>query len=250
MDRADVAGLGVALAAHGALLAALAIGLAGAQLPPIRHQPIEVSFVDEVGLVSQAPVPAAEGPAPRLAQVEAPVEPAPPLPSAEPVPQPRIEPRLQPKAAVTPRPRRDEPAPTRTKAGGRLNGLLTGLGETDSASRSNDPPAQKAGPAVEASLASAVRRQVKPQWQRAVPTGADAESLRTKVKLSLSRDGRLVRVDVLGTEGITASNRPQVALHQERARRAVTLAAPYELPPQFYDAWKEIEVTLDLRLSQ
>jgi hypothetical protein len=107
-----------------------------------------------------------------------------------------------------------------------------------------------AGPAVEASLVAEVRRQLKPHWQRAVPSGADAEALRTELSLTLGRDGRVTGIDVVRTTGITASNRPQVALHQERAKRAVTLASPFNLPDKYYDAWRQLNVTLDLRLSQ
>ena len=95
-----------------------------------------------------------------------------------------------------------------------------------------------------------VRRQVKPHWQRVVPTGADAEALRTQLSLTLARDGRVTGIDVVGTTGVTASNRPQLALHQERARKAVTLASPFNLPAKYYEAWKQLNVTLDLRLSQ
>jgi hypothetical protein len=131
-----------------------------------------------------------------------------------------------------------------------LSGLLTGVSDRNSDSRSATPPAATAGPAVEASLIAEVRRQLKPHWQRAVPTGADAEALRTELSLTLARDGRVTGIEVVKTTGITASNRPQVALHQERARRAVTLASPFNLPDQYYDAWKQLNVILDLRLSQ
>jgi hypothetical protein len=91
---------------------------------------------------------------------------------------------------------------------------------------------------------------VKPHWQRNVPTGADAEQLRTEVVITLSRSGAVTGMRVAGTTGITASNRPQVALHQERAKKAITLAAPFDLPDEFYENWKELTITLDLRLSQ
>jgi hypothetical protein len=128
--------------------------------------------------------------------------------------------------------------------------VVAGLADRETDSRSADPPAAVAGPQVEASLVAEIRRQVKPHWQRAVPSGADMESLRTKLTLNLSRDGRVVSIAAVETSGVTASNRPQVALHQERAKRAVTVAAPYQLPPQFYDVWKQIDVVLDLRLSR
>jgi hypothetical protein len=252
IDRAEKAGFGIAAAGHLALIAALSLGVAATRLPPPRQQPIEVSFVDEAAPQSQAPEASAEAPAPTLAEEAGPPEPAapPPLPQAAPEPQPAPSPRPAPSVAEpapAPAPPVARPAPRST---GRLTGLLAGLSDSDSPSKSTKPPAATAGPAVEASLAAEVRRQVKPQWQKVVPTGADAESLRTELSLTLARDGSVLRADVVGTTGITASNRPQVALHQERARKAVKLASPFRLPPDYYDAWKQINVTLDLRLSQ
>ena len=49
MDRAEATGLGVATAGHLALLAALTFGIATTQLPAPKSDPIEVSFVEEVG---------------------------------------------------------------------------------------------------------------------------------------------------------------------------------------------------------
>jgi outer membrane biosynthesis protein TonB len=115
-------------------------------------------------------------------------------------------------------------------------------------SRSTAPPAAAAGPAVQASLGAEVRRQLKPHWK--APTGADAEQLRTEVVISLGEDGRVADVRIVGTSGQTASNRPQVPLHQEHAVRAVRLASPFRLPAQYYQAWKQLRVTFDKRLSQ
>jgi outer membrane biosynthesis protein TonB len=266
MDRAEKAGFGIAVAGHLALLAALSLGVAATRLPPPKQQPIEVSFVDAAAAQSQAPEASAEAPAQKLAEEAGPPEPAapPPLPQATPQVQPAPAPP-RPAPAPGPRPAPPRPAPPAAapsapaappvarpapRSTGRLSGLLAGLSDSDSPSRSTKPPAATAGPAVEASLAAEVRRQVKPQWQKVVPTGADAESLRTELSLTLARDGSVLRADVVGTTGITASNRPQVALHQERAKKAVMLASPFHLPADYYDAWKQINVTLDLRLSQ
>ncbi|HEX8124291.1 MAG TPA: cell envelope biogenesis protein TolA [Allosphingosinicella sp.] len=296
MDRAEAKGLGIATAGHAALLALLTYGVATTRLPVTKSDPIEVSFVEEVGLESTSPTPSAEAPAPLLAPEEgpaAPAMPAPPevqpvprpepaastpAPAPAPVPQPRPAPRpAPPKASPAPtkpapskpaapsrpspskpaqaaRPAPSKPAqaarPAATRPTGRLSGLLNGVSDRASASRSTTPPAAVAGPAVEASLVAEVRRQLKPHWQRAVPSGADAEALRTELSLTLGRDGRVTGIEVVRTTGITASNRPQVGLHQERARRAVTLASPFKLPDKYYDAWRQLNVTLDLRLSQ
>jgi outer membrane biosynthesis protein TonB len=279
MDRAEATGLGVALAGHALLLAVLSVGFAASTREPILTQPMEVAFVEEVGLESTSPAPASEAPAARLAEVEGPVEPeAPPPPAPEPipvpqppapVPVPKAAPRpqptpmkaapAQPRAAAKPAPPKAAPKapPARTKTAamsaarptGRLKGLLNGIGDSDSNSRSTTPPAAAVGPAVRASLAGEVRRQLKPHWK--APTGADVELLRTELSIRLSRDGSVTDVDVLRTTGQNASNRPQVKLHQEQAVRAVRLASPFRLPAEYYDTWKFMSpIGFDKRLSQ
>jgi outer membrane biosynthesis protein TonB len=129
-----------------------------------------------------------------------------------------------------------------------LSGLLNGVSDRNTDSRSTTPPAAAAGPAVQASLGAEVRRQLKPHWK--APTGADAEQLRTEVVISLDENGQVTDIRIVGTSGQTASNRPQVKLHQEQAARAVRLASPFRLPAQYYEAWKSLKVTFDKRLSQ
>ena len=84
MDRAEATGLGLSLAGHVALFAALSLGLAAVHLPKPRHDPIEVSFVEEVALESQAPAASDEAPAPKLAEEEGPAEPTAAAPPAAP----------------------------------------------------------------------------------------------------------------------------------------------------------------------
>jgi outer membrane biosynthesis protein TonB len=265
MDRAEQAGLGVALAGHGALLILLTLAAAATRLPIPRSAPIEVSFFDEAGPTSTAPTPSATPPAPSVApelgRPEEPVAPPPaevvaprvPAPRPAPTPAPARTPeppaKAQPAKAVPSRP----PASTAKASpprGSRLGkDFLKGIGAEPSTSRSNAPPAAEAGPAVQAALASLVRRQLKPHWK--APTGADAELLRTELSIALGRDGSVDRVEVLRTTGQTASNRPQVRLHQEQAIRAVRLASPFRLPPEYYDSWKLLSpIGFDKRLSQ
>jgi hypothetical protein len=50
---------------------------------------------------------------------------------------------------------------------------------------------------------------------------------------------------------VTDTNRAQASRHVEQAIRAVQLAAPFALPPQYYDAWKRVsQFKFDRRLSQ
>jgi outer membrane biosynthesis protein TonB len=270
MDRAEATGFGVALAGHGLLFAALVFGFASTQLPEIRSDPIEVAFVDEVGLTSTSPTPSAAEPAPELSEPDAapdaqPLpEPVPPTPVPVP-PQPRVErPPPTPVAKPVPRPpvKTTQPQPkpqpnpqpqtkAQTKANprpDRLAGLLNGVTDRASESRSEAAPAAQAGPAVQASLARAIRQQLKPHWKS--PTGADVEQLRTTVRVTLSQSGAVLDIGQVTTTGQTASNRSQVRLHQEQAIRAVRLAAPFRLPTEFYGAWKEIAPVFDRRLSQ
>ena len=261
MDRAEAAGLGVATMGHVALFAALTYGLATSRLPASKSDPIEVSFVDEVGLESTAPTPSRTEPAPLAGPQDALPQPAMPLPpELQQVPAPRPEPRLQPRPrepgaapAQKALPRPATPKVPPTQAPGRRNGsglssLVAGLSDRPNPSQSASPPAAAAGPQVQASLGAEVRRQLKPHWK--APTGADAEQLRTEMIISLAQDGRVVDMRIVGTTGQTASNRPQVPLHREHAERAIRLAAPFRLPAQYYEAWKQIRVTFDKRLSQ
>jgi hypothetical protein len=234
MDRAEAAGFGIAAAGHLALLAALSLGFAASRLPPPRSDPIEVSFVDEVGLESTAPFRAAP-PASPPAPAAAPSTPAVQHDLAQPEPAPLGLSRPTPRPAPPSKPKRvpfNPPIPV----------------EDDGPAGPVNPPAATAGPAVQASLGAEVRRQLKPHWK--APTGADAELLRTELSISLAASGAVTGVEVVRTIGQTASNRPQVALHQEQAMRAVRLASPFRLPGEYYEAWKQLRVTFDKRLSQ
>jgi outer membrane biosynthesis protein TonB len=112
------------------------------------------------------------------------------------------------------------------------------------------PPAAAAGPAVKSALASAISRQLKPRWQ--APQGPQAEELVTILSFNLNRDGTLAgSPTVVRQLGINDTNRNQAARHAEQAIRAVRLAAPFDLPDQYYDAWKRVSsFRFDKRLSQ
>ena len=304
IDRAETAGLGIAAAGHVLLFAILSAGfLATKEMPKIERPSMEVQLVDEVALDSAAPTVSNEAPAPKLAEIEGPAEPAAPAPPVpEPLPQPQPTPvppappppapkttprpapqpkpapakptpakpappkpaakakpslpppaRPQPKAAARPSASAAAPAtkvqPKQARPTGRLSGILTGISDRDSPSKATTPPARTASAAVRSSLAGEIRRQLKPHWK--APTGADAELLRTELSISLAPNGKVTNVEVLRTTGQTASNRPQVKLHQEQAVRAVRLASPFKLPAEYYDAWKLLSpIGFDKRLSQ
>jgi outer membrane biosynthesis protein TonB len=264
MDRSEAAGVSVAVLGHLALFGLLSVGFLATPNPmKFESAPIEVSLSDDVGLVSAAPDPTTEAPAERLGEEPGPIEPD-AAPLSEAPPEPAVAPKpTPPKPAPAPEAKPAEPtkveksaAPAPSKAlaakpvrpTGRLTGILNGLTDTPSDSKSTRPPAATAGPAVQSALAAEIRRQLKPHWRS--PTGADVELLRTVVEVRLNRDGSLAAEPrVTAQTGVNASNRVQADLHKERAIKAVTLAAPFRnLPPEFYDAWKQFPATFDRRL--
>ncbi|MGE5722570.1 MAG: TonB C-terminal domain-containing protein [Sphingomonadales bacterium] len=248
IDRAEQAGLGIAFAGHVLLIAILSAGFLAVRMPPpLKRQAVEVQLVDEVGLESGAPQISEAPPAPKLALEEGPVEAAAPTPAPpEPAPAPTPKPAAAPAPTPAPKPV-EQQKKTTARSTGRLKGLLAGLSDSDSDSRSTAPPASTVTAAVQSSLAAEVRRQLKPYWEP--PTGADVDQLKTVLKIDLARDGTVTNIDFVTTSGINPSNRAQSQLHRERAIKAVRLASPFKLPPQFYDGWKSMTVNFDQRLS-
>lgn len=189
----------------------------------------------------------------------APARPAPPRP-APPRPAPvRPAPEHSP-AKPAPRqaehaPGRDKPAPTpprKAPQGGDRIGkdFLAGLPSNSNPGASRNPPAQTAGPDVRASLGMALSRQIKPHWQG--PSGVEVDKLVTVVAWNLNPDGSLAGKPVIVSQsGITDANRAQAHRHAELAIRAVELAAPFNLPPQYYNSWKRVSAfRFDWKLSQ
>lgn len=252
MQRAEQAGLGIAVAGHAVLFGALSLGLIAAPKPvPPLTQPVDIQIVDKVGLTDTAPNPATEEPAASVApEVGPPVEVSEPVPAPAPLPKAASAPaptKPAPKAATPAVKPAVKPAAAPPRGSRLGSDFLKGLTDRPSASTAQTPRAA-AGPAVEASLAREVLRQLKPHWK--APTGADAEQLRTSLSIRLNADGTVAAVRVIETTGVTDSNRGQVRLHQEAATKAVRLAAPFVLPTELYDAWKVLEpVTFDKRLG-
>ena len=111
-------------------------------------------------------------------------------------------------------------------------------------------PAATIGPQVRSALSAAITRQLKPHWQ--APQGPEAEELVTYLAFRLNKDGSLDgRPTVVRQSGITDVNRNQASRHAEQAIKAVQLAAPFNLPAEYYDAWKRVSsFKFDKRLSQ
>lgn len=265
MDRADRTGLGIAVVAHAALFAALSLNLLKPPaLPKIDTDPIDVSIVDAVALESASPdpTPAASAPAP----APAPVEETAPTPEefTPPPPQPVAKPQPAPKPIAKPVPPKTQPKPTKAtpqttppKRTGLSRDLVAGLQDSPTPSKRPNPsqqagsgtPAKTISPPVASSIGAEIRRQLKPHWKS--PTGADVELLRTTLIVRLNRDGSIDGAPALDSQtGVNESNRTQAKLHADQAIKAVRLAAPFQLPVEYYEAWKVIRPTFDKRLSQ
>lgn len=264
LRRDERIGLLAAVALHAAVLGALYLDPHSDQVvePPQR---IEVTISDDVGLTSTAPDPYSEAaadvaptigeepPVPEPAPSPLPPEPAPrAIEPARPKPQPKKPPPKETSSARRKSAIDDivsKPAP---KTGGSRIGsdFLEGV-QGAQATQGKGTPAQAAGPKVQSSLLGSISRQLNPYWQGKVPEGADSEKLVTILRWNLNRDGSLSGTpQVVRQEGITDANRPQAGRHAEQAIRAVQLAAPFNLPPEYYDTWKRVTIRFDKRLSQ
>lgn len=286
MDRSERIGLGISTAGHVLVFGALSLGLlqTSITLPP-PTQAIDVSIADEVALQSMTPNPVTQPPeaaaAPEIGAVEPdatppqpveaqPVVPPPPAPKAiEPPPKPRPVERVQARPVpakpvpATPAPSKALPAKVAPPKPTAKPQRAPRLGSDFLKGLANDAPPKPAAAAapsgsnapmgIEAarSLNAEINRQIKPFWRP--PSGADADRLVTLLSVHLDRNGGVVgQVEVVGQQGVTASNRAQAELHAERAVQAVMRASPFNnLPPQFYDQWKWLKpLRFDARLAQ
>jgi hypothetical protein len=252
LRREERIGLGVAAALHALLVVAFV-----AQ-PDVRTdiEPAErmtVNLASEVGLEAAAPQPVAES----RASI-APVIADEPAASPQSTPQPRLE---RPVAASTPAPadtrqrRRPDravvqPKPAAKAGGGTRVGdnFLAGMGDSTRTSETR-APAAALGASAKASLLQGIVRQVKPRWQP--PSGPDVDQLVSKIRFRLNPDGSLAgRPTLVSQRGENATNRAQAGRHGEQAIRAVQLAAPFDLPEQYYSAWKTVTLDFDWKLAQ
>lgn len=236
--------------------------------PPER---VTVSLTDESGLISTAPIPVpdaappAAGEALDIAPAETNFAEPIPQPRSEPAPRPRSEPVVRPATRAERAPAR-QPAPrlaqreaqrpsaprqgpaTAAEPKGQIGSDFLGSRGTNEASQTSGSPAAEIGPRVRSSLAASISRQLKPHWS--APQGADAEQLVTILAFDLNQDGSLSGSPrVVRQTGITDANRAQAGRHAEQAIRAVRLAAPFNLPEEYYDAWKRVsDFRFDRRL--
>lgn len=263
LRREDGIGLAIAGALHVGVVALLL-------LQPVRSpdiipevEGIAVSLATDVSLTSTAP-----DPVPEAAAATAPVlgeepaadisQPAPAVSGVPPPPSRQVTsptrsaspPEAQPTRRVTPP--SDRPAPNRRNGGSQIgDDFLPGPG-TSSTSTDTRLPASEIGRSAIASIQSQMARELRPHWAGKVPTGVDDEKLVTIVSFQLNPDGSLKGSPrVVRQRGVTPANEAQKGRHAEIALRAVRLAAPFDLPEEYYNAWKSIRaLSFDRNLAR
>jgi hypothetical protein len=272
MDRAEKAGLGVALVGHAALLAILSLNLMSARPKPPVSDPMDVMLVDAAAAVSSSPTKAIEAPqaaqAPELGPVEdasPPPEPtpAPPVPKPAPAPAPSLKPAPKPEKprepvkpspakptptkpspakAETAKPAPEKPVKGKPKASNLGDDFLKGIPATKSQGKGAVARAAVISPIQANGLAALIASQVKPCYT--VPTGgADAMSIITQVRLRLKPDGSIaVAPEVTANAGVNGGNQAYLRQMNEAAVRALQRCAPYKLPPELYEGgWEDIK---------
>lgn len=245
IDRAEKTGFGIALVGHAALLAALTVGLASLGRAPSLSDPIEISFVEEVGLVSASPEPAAAPPEAGMAPALGPIEDAAPSAPADPAPvppPPRAAPAERSPPAPAPKQSRRTRSSDRAATGEqarrpRLADVLKGIGRDTSPSRSRNSPAATMSARAAADIGSAIERQVQPCADRQVYPGPGAERIVTTLNLRLERDGSLARPPrVVDQGGIDDENRRYAQRVADLAIRSFVECSPLRgLPAELYD---------------
>jgi len=259
----DAAALIIAGLLHVALVAVLLLQGATREVMPEPTR-ITVNFAEEVGMTSTAPDPVSESrasTAPELGDsAPPPIEYAPPPPLPQPTSAPAPQPRPAPRATSRPEPRQttrtappqrrqeratSTPAPAPAQRPSRNPGAsrefekaFDGAGDSTTTSETRTPASQ-IGASARASIAAAISRQLKPHWSP--PSGPDAEKIVSVIAWRMNEDGSLSgRPRLVRQTGVNDTNRAQAERHAEQAIRAVQLAAPFDLPPEYYNAWKNV----------
>ena len=276
MQRSEAVGLGVALAAHVVLFGLLSLGFFATSEPEKPKQaPIDVSLVDNVGLVAQAPQ-STEAPAQSqapdqgapedaaaAAKQQAEPDPTPPAPQPEAAPPPKPAPTAKPvpKKVATPTPDKSQKPAKRDAAAassaasatatgsdtaskskrqrGSLLGddFLKGVSDKPSPSKKLTPQAAVMNAQAVADITSAIARQVQPCANRQVKPGPGAERIRVTIRLRINRDGSLAGNPVItGHLGVDEENSRYQDRVDDNAIATFKGCSPLRgLPQELYD---------------
>lgn len=260
MEKNSVA---VAVALHVVVIALLSVQWTAGDRR-FDNPPMEVDLIAETAATSTAPEISELPPAARLGEEYSdeiytpdplPTPPVPePIAQPEPAPAPKQVTRPTPAPPKKKQPATEKPTPKPTpkatpkksaaRPTGRLDGIAEGLSKSQpKQASSRGAPAAATAAEVRRSIDVSIKAAVRPRWDSCRVSGVDVDQLKTVVKFRLSRSGGLAGFTSVTTTGENASNKFQVQRHQECAKRAVELAAPFDLPEDEYDFWQNY--TLD-----
>ncbi len=259
-------GIAIAVAAHVLIIGLLSVQWTGGDRR-FDNPPMEVDLIAETAVQSTAPIITEAPPSARLGEEDAvdiaapePI-PTPPVPEpivrqtpsptpkqvARPVPTPpKKQPPAVTKAAPKAAPKTPPAKKTQTGPTGRLDGITEGLGrEQTKAPPNKGAPAAATAAEVRRSIDVSIKAKVGPRWNRCNVSGVDVEQLKTVVKFRLTQAGALAGFSSVTTTGQNDSNRFQVARHQECAKKAIEVAAPFDLPEENYSYWQNYTLDFD-----
>lgn len=273
-DRRSRIGLVGSVLLHGAVIAATLFSWQHTleiadESPPVV--PVElVTIADKTNIKAQAPepdkfMPKEETPveAPKVSeQTPTPeeaappkVEMAPPPPKAEPAPPPEEAPSepvvKQKPAPIAPKLKPKPPAPEKKKAKFDVNNILALLDKKEpSKSATKGRTGERAikgigdQSAMTMDLVDALRNEIAQCWSP--PVGAPhPEDLIVSFRLYLNPDGSVAQPPQLAAE--SQGGNAYLRAAQEAARRAIYTCAPYKLPADRYNQWRDITLVFDPR---
>ncbi len=236
--------VGAAVVLHVALLALLSVQWTRGERR-FDNPPMEVDLIADTGPTSTAPEISETPPAAKLGEEEAlsrEAQTAPPEPAPVSKPTPKAPAAEQPPSKAPPAkgpPTRRPNTPT-----GRLDGIAEGISrEAAKATPAKGVPAAQSAAELRRSVQLAVDREIRPFWQRNLPSGLEVELLRLTLEIRLRSDGTVVEVQQFGElSGKTDSNAPQQQRFVEQAKKSVLQAAPFDLTDQSFDGTIVIRV--------
>ena len=98
-------------------------------------------------------------------------------------------------------------------------------------------------------LGELIISQIEPHWTPR--RGALDTALSTTISFELGPDGTLAaQPSIIRQSGAGEAGREAADLHGADAIRAVEMAAPFDLPADYYPAWKSVTITFDWKLSR
>ena len=207
--------------------------------PMVKQQPKEPPKQEDI----QPPAPDTAQPAQAAPQEDT----APPPPDESPAPA-----LAKPVPPVIPK---TKPQPDQKKEKFDPDNILALLDKR--AATASSAPIAKTGPrnikgygaqnAMTMDLVDALRNQITQCWTNP-PIGApDPAKLIVTFRLFLNSDGSIAQPPQFSGSSASATDDPYVRAAAEAARRAIYTCAPYRLPADRYDQWRDITFTFDPR---